>query len=302
MAEYNSGILAQLLAQQPSDPVAPQNRRLSELLRQSPDMPATANLGMLAQGLRARDKPPLQMQTNTLQGLLDAGAMATSPFPFIGDAVGLGADLNRYANEPESRTLGNFGLTAAGLLPMVPNMGMFKKGALSADKMPTTRTAFTPPAEVANKLTMPSPHTALYKDDLYLKFIGLPDGKYLAEYSPAWGSTSKGFHGYGDDLGALVSAAEQRIANSNRAVSASQTAKHKNSLAGKLEAEFGEGAFDVSKSERSKSQYFTHTPSGTKIRISDHALPLGYVQADLDLPAGMSADDMAKAITEYLRK
>lgn len=93
-------------------------RKLSELN----ERPATANLGMLAQGLRARNKPEFQMKTNTLQGLLDGAALATSPVPILGDLVGLGADGNRFYNEPESRTPLNFGLAALGLLPFVPPM------------------------------------------------------------------------------------------------------------------------------------------------------------------------------------
>jgi hypothetical protein len=78
---------------------------------------------MLAQSLNARNKPQFQMKPNTPQGLLDAAAMATSPVPFVGDAVGLLADSNRFVNEPESRTPLNFGLAALGLLPFLPSMG-----------------------------------------------------------------------------------------------------------------------------------------------------------------------------------
>jgi hypothetical protein len=60
------------------------------------------------------------MKPNTPQGLLDAAAMATSPVPFVGDAVGLLADSSRFVNEPESRTPLNFGLAALGLIPFVP--------------------------------------------------------------------------------------------------------------------------------------------------------------------------------------
>ncbi len=56
------------------------------------------------------------------QSVLDGAAMALSPVPLLGDLVGLGADANRYATDPESRTPMNYGLTALGALPFVPGM------------------------------------------------------------------------------------------------------------------------------------------------------------------------------------
>ena len=58
----------------------------------------------------------------TRQGVLDAAAISTTPVPVLGDLVGLGADVHRYATEPESRTAGNFALSGLGLLPFVPAM------------------------------------------------------------------------------------------------------------------------------------------------------------------------------------
>lgn len=51
---------------------------------------------------------------------LEANAMMAAPIPVLGDVLGLAADAKMYATEPESRTLANFGLTAAGVLPFVP--------------------------------------------------------------------------------------------------------------------------------------------------------------------------------------
>jgi hypothetical protein len=42
--------------------------------------------------------------------------------PVLGDLLGLGADINRYATDPESRTAGNFALSGLGMLPFVPAM------------------------------------------------------------------------------------------------------------------------------------------------------------------------------------
>ena len=51
---------------------------------------------------------------------LTSAAMATSTTPVVGDIVGLAADAEMYATDPESRTPVNFALTAAGLVPFVP--------------------------------------------------------------------------------------------------------------------------------------------------------------------------------------
>lgn len=69
------------------------------------------------------------------QSVLDGAAMAASPVPILGDLIGLGADANRYATDPSSRTPLNYGLSALGALPFMPPMvGMFAgKGAKTAD-------------------------------------------------------------------------------------------------------------------------------------------------------------------------
>ena len=56
---------------------------------------------------------------------LEANAMMAAPVPILGDILGLAADAKMYATEPESRTLPNFALSAAGALPFVPNAAMF---------------------------------------------------------------------------------------------------------------------------------------------------------------------------------
>jgi len=42
--------------------------------------------------------------------------------PIVGDAAGLAADAQMYANQPETRTLGNYALSALGALPFVPSV------------------------------------------------------------------------------------------------------------------------------------------------------------------------------------
>lgn len=64
-----------------------------------------------AKGLTAKD-----VQTG-----LDAASLATTAWPVVGDAVGLGADAYRYLTQPDERTPGNFAMTALGALPFVPS-------------------------------------------------------------------------------------------------------------------------------------------------------------------------------------
>jgi len=66
------------------------------------------------------------MAEGKYQAILDALALASSPFPVAGDVAGVVADGYRYWNQPEERTPGNFVLSAAGVLPFVPAMGSVK--------------------------------------------------------------------------------------------------------------------------------------------------------------------------------
>jgi len=57
----------------------------------------------------------------------DKAALATAPLPVIGDITGLVADADMFINDPESRTLLNVGLSAAGLIPFVPALSITSK-------------------------------------------------------------------------------------------------------------------------------------------------------------------------------
>jgi hypothetical protein len=86
-------------------------RTLMGLKRLPQDMVAGAPVvGDIASGVAqwAQDNP------------LDAGALAVSPVPVVGDIAGLANDVRHYVNDPESRTWTNFGLSALGTLPLVP--------------------------------------------------------------------------------------------------------------------------------------------------------------------------------------
>ena len=65
--------------------------------------------------------------------LLNAGSLALSPVPFVGDALGLGADYRMYQTKPEERTMGNYAMTLAGLLPFVPSASATKTAVRSAE-------------------------------------------------------------------------------------------------------------------------------------------------------------------------
>jgi hypothetical protein len=91
-----------------------------------------ANAGLLRQFANQRGAYPRQ-QLNTPQQALDLGAGLLGFVPGVGDAMGLAADLNRYKDDPSSRTMTNFGLTGLGLLPFMPNMTSIKKAAPKVD-------------------------------------------------------------------------------------------------------------------------------------------------------------------------
>lgn len=63
----------------------------------------------------------------TPQGMLDTAAASTALAPILGDIAGLAADANLLYNKPEERTLGNYGLMAAGLLPGIPGLSLMKQ-------------------------------------------------------------------------------------------------------------------------------------------------------------------------------
>lgn len=65
---------------------------------------------------------------------LDLAAATTMGVPVLGDIVGLAADARMFAQEPESRTPLNIGLSAAGLLPFVPGAAAIMRGIKGAER------------------------------------------------------------------------------------------------------------------------------------------------------------------------
>jgi hypothetical protein len=61
----------------------------------------------------------------------DWAALAISPVPLLGDAVGLANDIRHFYYEPESRTWTNAALSVAGLIPWVPP-GRILRAAMDA--------------------------------------------------------------------------------------------------------------------------------------------------------------------------
>ena len=61
--------------------------------------------------------------------LLNAASLATAPVPVLGDIAGLAADARMYQMRPEERTMGNYALSALGVLPFVPSVSAVKTAA-----------------------------------------------------------------------------------------------------------------------------------------------------------------------------
>lgn len=65
---------------------------------------------------------------------LDKAALGLAPFPVAGDIAGLAADARMYAQEPQSRKPINYGLSALGALPFMPNVsGILRRASNLSD-------------------------------------------------------------------------------------------------------------------------------------------------------------------------
>jgi len=58
----------------------------------------------------------------TAADILGAASLPMSAVPIAGDITGLAADAAMYAAYPEERTMGNYAMSAAGVLPFVPGV------------------------------------------------------------------------------------------------------------------------------------------------------------------------------------
>lgn len=129
---------------------------------------------------------------------------------------------------------------------------------------------------------MPNKAVAQVNSNPNLTVRTLEDGGYLLRHDPMWGNNSKPFYSTGDDIGELMNAGINMVQKSDSAMQMAQKRSFDNSLLGRLQNEYGD-TFQLGASTQSNSKYLTHSPSGLKIRISDHDLPLHYEQPDVDL-------------------
>ena len=62
----------------------------------------------------------------TAADMLGALSIGTTPLPIVGDITGMAADAAMYAAYPEERTMGNYAMSAAGILPLVPGVSALR--------------------------------------------------------------------------------------------------------------------------------------------------------------------------------
>lgn len=85
---------------------------------------------------------------------LDSAAIATAPVPVVGDIVGLLADGYMYVTDPESRTLANAGLSAAGLIPGIPAASLARQVDIAGAAM--SKNKYRKPVEEVQNTFVPT--------------------------------------------------------------------------------------------------------------------------------------------------
>jgi hypothetical protein len=217
--------------------------------------------------------------------------------PVVSDLASAGLAVSDYLKGD----YGSAAMNAVGVLPFIGGAGMIK-GAGNLPKNSLYPKGYEDKI-IRGHNVMPSSETwdsaGMLRGDMNAIVRPMNDGDYMVRYSPGWGGKNKPFYAIGDDPEELAGYALDRIGRSDKAISAAAKKKEDASLLGRLKAEYGD-AFSLGKSTQSKSEYITHAPSGIKIRISDHDLPLGYEQPDVDLRIGSSVDQMMDAIRKAI--
>jgi len=227
-------------------------------------------------------------------------ALSSSGIPVISDAAsGALAMADAYQGNYRSAAM-----NAVGLLPFVPGIGgMIKevksvKNGTLPESISALKTSGMPRSE---KWDLYPSGSAAVKENPNAVVSPLSNGDFALSFNPSWGSKSKGFYAVGDNPEELVDYSMKKISRSDKAIDSASKKRDESSLLGMLKSEYGD-VFSTANSTQSKSNYIIHNPSGTKIRISDHELPLHYEQPDIDLRDWQSKDDMLQTILKTINK
>ncbi len=103
----------------------------------------------------------------------DLAAIITSSVPIVGDVLGLAADADMYFRDPQSRTLLNYLLSAAGMVPLVPAASQVAKAAKAAGEEPDLQFLHNTSEEKLRRQEamggMPMPSIAVTRQDIPLR-------------------------------------------------------------------------------------------------------------------------------------
>jgi hypothetical protein len=131
--------------------------------------------------------------------LLNAGSIAMSPVPVVGDILGLAADARMYQTDPASRTMGNYGMTLAGLLPFIP-------GAAAVRSAKAIEEAASRGLDMSQGARMQRAAEQGFLPQTF--YHGTPDSRGILES----GFSKQGAYGRGEDVPIFVSA-DKRLAS-----------------------------------------------------------------------------------------
>lgn len=110
---------------------------LRELVAQLGMSQGASPSGMASWQQAVQNVPQRKPEGQQLADMLGGVSLPMSAFPVAGDVTGLAADAAMYANYPEERTLGNYALTALGVLPFVPAASAARAGKRAARQIDT---------------------------------------------------------------------------------------------------------------------------------------------------------------------
>ena len=302
--------LAKALARQDSVTQQPRNRFLGAIadaagyVSDQADRYVVPERDPLLAGMRGGDLLPFGNVARLLDDLSHGGRITTGRGqtttlrPEVVDTVALGGMLKNPVKLAGIAALKNAakqihtGTGVLGSKVMNPRMSVVPEGA-SMPQQPTGLLGH-PKLNV-----LPNERVALVEGNSNLRVEHKPDGTFTISHSPAWGETGKPFTLNGDSVDDLISTAESRLQRSEAAMTAAAKSKHSKTVGGMLEMKHGDN-FEYAKSARSDSQYITHTPTGAKIRISDHKLPDVYESPDFEVSGALSKKEQAQSISKFL--